>query len=207
MVDNWKVYDLVDSLVASGLPMSKEYSASKFSSDVRNLEHKVFDAWDTTGLCVIEGEKEYVRAYRLANNATGSGHNNFLAGILVSMNVTASVKWWEQFQRYNFKKIVSSMSTMHRLRPMLEEGLCKYAKGTDMSVVEAFEALKYKEGISDEALAMSCPMGLLLTARVTTNYLQLRTMYQQRKNHKLSEWQEFCKWIEQLPYAESFITQ
>ena len=49
------------------------------------------------------------------------------------------------------------------------------------------------------------PCGLKLTARMTTNYLQLKTIYHQRKNHRLQEWQDFCKWIETLPYAKELI--
>ena len=51
-------------------------------------------------------------------------------------------------------------------------------------------------------LLYNCPVGLQLTARMTTNYRQFKTIYKQRKNHTLPEWREFCKWIETLPYAE-----
>jgi hypothetical protein len=49
------------------------------------------------------------------------------------------------------------------------------------------------------------PVGFRLTARMTTNYRQLKTIYSQRKNHRLPEWREFCKWVEGLPHSE-FIT-
>jgi hypothetical protein len=52
----------------------------------------------------------------------------------------------------------------------------------------------------------SNPCGFKLTARMTTNYQQLRTIYKQRKNHRLPEWKEFCGWIESLPYANELIT-
>lgn len=150
---------------------------------------------------------DIVRACKLADTPVGSGHNNFLSGILVSMNVTATVKWWEQFQRYHFKQIVSSMSTMHRLRAMLREGTATFNENTDPEMIKHITslAMENEEQVSDEKLAYSCPMGLELTARTTTNYLQLKTMYQQRKNHKLTEWHEFCAWIKKLPYAEDFI--
>jgi hypothetical protein len=53
-----------------------------------------------------------------------------------------------------------------------------------------------------QRIIASCPMGLMLTARITTNYLQLKLMHKQRRNHKLEEWQEFCDWIEELPFSE-----
>jgi hypothetical protein len=149
----------------------------------------------------------FCRAYKLAKNPPGSGHNNFLSGILVSMDVTATVKWWEQFQRYHFKQIVSSMSTMHRLRQMMQDGTIQFNKNTGQTVVDAFMSMLHNESVTDEQLAYSCPMGLELTARVTTNYLQLKTIYNQRKNHKLEEWREFCRAIETLPFAKEFITK
>lgn len=54
-------------------------------------------------------------------------------------------------------------------------------------------------------LLYSCPTGLKLTARLTTNYRCLRNIYKQRKTHRLPEWREFCKWLEILPYAKEFI--
>jgi hypothetical protein len=71
------------------------------------------------------------------------------------------------------------------------------------------EQLRYNNevaGMTDEELVYNCPMGLELTARVTTNYLQLRTVYRQRKNHRLTEWHVFCDFIRNLPHAKEFIT-
>ena len=64
----------------------------------------------------------------------------------------------------------------------------------------------YKEGkIELEALLDNIPPSINLTARMTTNYRQLRTIYQQRKNHPVKKWRDFCKWIETLPMAKEFI--
>ena len=150
--------------------------------------------------------KHFKRAVKLANTPIGSGHGNFLTGILVAANITATVKWWQQLQRYHFAQIVSSQSTMHRLRRMIEENTISFNGKTNNSVIYAFLDLVKDESITDEQLAYSCPMGLELTARITTNYLQLKTMYHQRKNHKLQEWHEFCDFVEGLPYAKEFIT-
>ena len=59
-------------------------------------------------------------------------------------------------------------------------------------------AYKDKEELF-QVIVANCPMGLMLTARITTNYLQLKSMYNQRKSHKLEEWRVFCEWIESLP--------
>lgn len=191
-VTHIKIYDLEESVIASGMPMLTNYDEYVFESQ-------------TLGLTFDVDNVHFKRACKLASNLLGSGHNNFLSGILVSMNITATVKWWEQFQRYHFKQIVSSMSTMHRLRKMALEGTLQFNSLTNPDIVKDFVRLAKDETVTDEELAYACPMGLMLTARVTTNYLQLRTQYQQRKHHKLKEWHDYCNFIENLPYAKEFI--
>lgn len=197
-ITNLKVYDLEDSIVASGLPMLAEYEEQTFDNQAELLFYSESK--------VVRENPHFKRACKLAANPAGSGHNNFLSGIVVSMNITATVKWWEQFQRYHFKQIVSSQSTMHRLRKMVSEGKISFNPLTNPDIVNAFVQLAKNKNISDEELAYSCPMGLELTARITINYLQLKTMYNQRKNHKLAEWRQFCADIRTLPYAAEFIT-
>lgn len=191
-IDNARVYDMQESIVASGLPMKTLYDENDFTAAAFNMSED-----DTNSMMT---GKDFDRAKRLALNPPGTGHNNFLTGILVSANVSATVKWWTQFERYHHAQIVSSMSTMHRLREMLKTGTATFANKTDKRIVEMLFDLA--ADADDETLAYSCPMGLILTARITTNYLQLKTMYFQRSNHKLGEWRRFCKWIESLPYAE-----
>lgn len=192
-IDNLKIYDLNESIVASGLPMQAKYSDKVFCSDVYALYKNGINS------------NHFKRAVKLANTPMGSGHGNFLSGILVSANITATVKWWEQFQRYHFKQIVSSQSTMHRLRKMIEENTISFNENTGQLVIDDFMSLIENEYTTDDELAYSCPMGLELTARITTNYLQLKTMYHQRKNHKLPEWKTFCDWVGSLPYSKEFI--
>ena len=187
-VSEWNVYDMEESIIASGLPMSAYYYSGDF---VRELDDVA--------------EAHLLRAERLAKNPPGTGHNNFLTGILVSANVSATVKFWAQFERYHFAQIVSSMSTMHRLRQMAMTQSAQFNEKTSPEIIKAFCDL-VRSGVDDETIAYSCPMGLELTARITTNYLQLKTMYAQRHNHKLKEWRDFCDWIEGLPHSE-LITQ
>jgi hypothetical protein len=95
---------------------------------------------------------------------------------------------------------------MHRLRKMAVEGTIQFNPLTNHDMVKQFIRLAKEETVTDEELAYSCPMGIELTARITTNYLQLKTQYQQRKNHKLGEWRQYCQWVETLPYAAQLIT-
>ena len=199
-IDIYKVYDLEESIIASGLPMLAAYNADDFDEKCVWLEIAQKDEYNT-----VAGNLHFKRACKLAENPAGSGHNNFLSGILVSANVTATNVWWMQFERYHFAQIVSSQSKMHRLRKMITDGVSPhFHTKTDLYCADMFAA--NADGFDDETLAYSCPMGLQLTARITTNYLQLKTIYNQRKNHKLQEWRDFCGWIEDLPFAAEFIT-
>lgn len=194
-VNNVKIYDFEESIVASGLPMMAEYDEKWIENEIELLA-KSDD---------IYSNPHFKRACKLADNPAGSGHANALSGILVSFDVTASQVWWQQFQRYHFVQIVSSMSKMHRLRQIAAKGKYPFAPGTDEDAVCLMHCMVEDEDVGDVALAYACPMGLELTARVTTNYLQLKTIYQQRKNHKLPEWLQFCDFIKALPFSKEFI--
>jgi hypothetical protein len=201
-ITNIGIYDFNESIVASGLPMMSEYSEKWFENEVELLA-KCAD---------ITSNPHFKRAVKLASNPAGSGHCNFLSGITVSMNVTATNVWWMQMERYHFVQIVSSQSKMHRLRKIIENVTFTYP--SDIIDLSAFSDVMQRTGkkedgtprYSDEELAYRCPMGLELTARITTNYLALKTIYAQRHNHKLTEWKDFCRFIESLPFAGELIT-
>lgn len=190
-----KVYDLHESIVASGFPKLVEYTPEKFEREVETMQNEVH----------VENNPHFKRACRLAAAPDGSGHKTFLSGILVSANVTATNAWWLQFGRYHYQQIVSSQSKMHCLKAMLgkhsEENSLFHVKVQN----DFIKSLKALENEDEETLVYNCPVGLELTARITTNYLQLRTIWVQRRNHKLKEWHDFCGWIERLPFAKQLI--
>jgi len=208
IVNNTKVYDLAESIVASGYPMIAHYEPNHTAGVVACVKSYLEAGATTAGLEYEETAKPHIdRAIRLANAKDGSGHKTFMAGILVSMDVTASNVWWLQFGRYHFAQIVSSQSKMHRLKELAGDNVATELLDYDEVTWLDDSVNLYKEGKIDETtLIYSCPMGLQLTARVTTNYLQLRTIYNQRKNHKLPEWKRFIGWIETLPMAKQLIT-
>lgn len=194
IVDNVEVSGLNRATVASGIPMYTAYDPVDIQINSASMTYS-------------DDDPHYKRAVKLCRNTTNSGHCTFLSGIVVHMDITATVKWWVQWQRYHFQQIVSSMSTMHRLRQMMRAGTIHFNENTDAAVVDAFLQLLDREDVTDEQLAYSCPMGLELTASVVTNYLQLRTIYSQRRNHKLAEWRDFCNFVENsLPLADAYIT-
>lgn len=149
---------------------------------------------------------EYTKTIeRLAQSPRGSAHDNFLKGILARFDLTFTVKAWTEAERYHWFEIVSSQSTMHRISKMNYDK-CMIEYVTENTVNEMKRLLEaYNEDPNSEnylRILYNCPVGLKLTAGISTNYQQLKTIYSQRKNHKLPEWRTFCEWIKTLPYSE-----
>lgn len=160
------------------------------------------------------------RTFLLAEAPAGSGHDNFLNGILVQFDLTFTNKAWVEAERYHFLDFISSQSTMHRIAKFnLDEQYISYVDPRMIEIMKE-KVAKYNDtatkakddpSLAEEAkqqylkVLYSNPAGFRLTAKMTTNYRQLKTIYAQRKDHRLPEWRAFCKWIETLPYSE-FIT-
>jgi hypothetical protein len=174
-------------------------------------------------------ESELGRGANLSHAADWQGaHDQFLTGIRVSFDLTFTNKAWVEAERYRFLEFVSSQSTMHRITKF--DLRSQYNEYVDPRIIEIMEekvrqhtalmnelALTPKEDeynrerlkklITQKYLEIlySNPAGFKLTARLTTNYRCLKNIWRQRRNHRLPEWREFCKWIETLPYAKELI--
>ena len=139
---------------------------------------------------------------RLAMSAKGEGHDNWLNGVIVQFDLEYTVKAWTEAERYHFLDFVSSQSTMHRIAQFdLDK---QYIEYTDRRCIEIVKELaeRYRQTKDPEdylRLLYSNPCGIKLVAGMTTNYRQLKTIYAQRRNHRLPEWRIFCRWIETLP--------
>lgn len=189
-IENVNVYDLDQSLIASGYPMVTEIKQ-------RSVE-----------------EKDLSRAIKLsiASVRDNGAHGQFLTGIRVAFDLTFSNKAWVEAERYRFLEFVSSQSTMHRICKFdLNNQYNKYVDPRVIAIMQE-KVKEYNELEDGEAktqkyleILYTNPAGFELTARMTTNYRCLKNIYKQRKNHRLPEWREFCKWIETLPYAQELI--
>lgn len=147
-------------------------------------------------------DKDLKRAALLGTTGTGEGHDNFLNGIIVQFDLYAPLYMWKQIQRYHFLDFVSSQSTMHRLLKFDVATQC--VSDTDPVIVQRYQDLVADYNAAPDAakwrtLVASLPCGFVLGATMTTNYRQLKTIYLQRRNHKLKEWHDFCAWCETLP--------
>jgi hypothetical protein len=197
LITNVKLYGLEESIYASGYPMlSKPPTEKEFESGVSDVAADIFMRG------TVEAGAHVRRALKLGSTAAGTGHNNFLKGIIVQMDVNAPQYWWQQAQRYHWFDFVSSMSKVHCLTKMDIDKMCDttVTETAKLNLVGAIQ--DYTEGKIDfDTMMCNVPMGLHLTARMTTNYLQLKTMYAQRQHHKSREWQRFCKCVTKLPMS------
>ena len=144
----------------------------------------------------------------LGSCGIGEGHDNFLNGIRVAFDLTFSNKAWVEMERYHFVDFVSSQSTMHRITQFDVTAQTNEYVDTELLAIVARLIDEYNADPTPERylqVLYSVPSGFKLTARLTTNYRQLKTIYYQRRNHRLPEWRTFCKWIEELPYFKEIV--
>lgn len=182
VISNAHVYGLENAIRGSKFPMAV---------DIEKVDDNIAKTTKKLGSC-----------------KTGTGHDQFLTGIIVQFDLTFTVKAWTEAERYNFLDFISSQSTMHRIARFDLDN--QYIEYVDQRVIEIMNELKdrYNETQDKEdylRLLYTNPCGFKLTAAMTTNYRQLKTIYQQRKNHRLPEWIEFTKWVETLPYFKELV--
>ena len=190
-VDNARVYGLEESMVASGYPMQIE----TFNMDEIDLI-----------------DKDIKRAKHLGNAVPGSGHDCFLKGIIVQFDLQVPEYIWRQLDRYHFIDYISSQSKMHKITKINLDSVCnRYVydevKEILKSIIDKYEAetdADKKKELFNEIIA-NTPSGLMLTARMTTNYLQLKSIINQRSNHKMQEWKYLCDWFKTLPMLEELV--
>lgn len=170
--------------------------------------------YDENGNYVL-GENDLGLAKRLAK--AGSDHRKYLRQIFVSVDITAPLYWWKEYDTYKVGTVANSCSTMHRIHSkefnrddfscdrMTEDAL------TCLDSVIAFmenERIKYNETKDKEHwhnIIQLLPTSYNQMRTCTFNYENLINMYYARENHKLQEWHTVCDWIKTLPYAEELI--
>lgn len=201
-IENLKVYDLEESLIASGFPMRTELVS-------RHAD-----------------EKDVKRGLNLTKASYGNGaHAQWLTGVRVAFDLTFTNKAWVEAERYRFLEFVSSQSTMHRITKfnldnqyneyvdprvieIMKEKVEEYNSFGNLDVLDVklyAEMLEQKKRKYLEILYTN-PAGFELTARMTTNYRCLLNIYIQRHDHRLPEWREFCaQMLEELPYFKELV--
>lgn len=172
-------------------------------------------AYDEAGNYVL-GANDLNLAGRLAR--AGSDHRKFIRQIFVSVDITAPLYWWKEFDTYKVGTVANSTSTMHKIHAKafdrddfshdrLDEGGLT-ALDALIAYLEA-ERQKFVANKEDRQpwhnIIQMLPASYNQMRTVTMNYENLVNMYYARKNHKLAEWHTYCDWILTLPYAKKLI--
>ena len=171
--------------------------------------------YDREGNYVL-GENDLGLAKRLAS--AGSDHRKFLRQIFVSVDITAPLYWWKEFDTYKVGTVANSTSTMHKIHAkeftredfshdrLDESGLNMLDAIIDYLECERQKFLENKEDRQSwHNMIQMLPSSYNQMRTVTMNYENLMNIYYARRFHKLDEWHVVCHWIESLPYAKEFI--
>lgn len=171
--------------------------------------------FDSEGRFVL-GQNDLDLAARLAS--AGTDHRKFLRQIIVSVDITAPLYWWKEFDTYKVGTVANSCSTMHRIhsKPFeCEDFSCDKMDGGALALLDS--VIEYMEGerrkfCEDKTnkqawfnMIQTLPSSYNQMRTVTLNYENLINMYYARKHHKLDEWHVLCDWIMTLPYADKLI--
>lgn len=176
----------------------------------------------------ITGDRDVQLMQRLSN--AGTEHRKYMRMMPVYVRITAPLYWWKEFDTYKVGTVANSCSTMHKIAEKeftLEDFSYEHLKNAcDVSVpytskiIYIYENKKILEDIVEILnnardlyletkdkifwwqMIQLLPSSYNQTRNVMLNYEVLANIYRQRKNHKLDEWREVCKWIETLPYSE-----
>lgn len=202
-IENLRVYDLEESMIAAGYPMRTKNEIGEVT------------------------DKDRKRALNLTKASRDNhAHGQFLTGVRVNFDLTCSNKMWVEAERYRFLEFVSSQSTMHRIAKfdldnqynehvdsriieIMKEKVRDYNDHMNVLVPQDMESVNRHAEVAKRKyleILYSNPAGFELTARMATNYRCLLNIYNQRWNHRLPEWREFCKYMrENLPYFDELL--
>ena len=191
-----------------------------FETAIRGARNPM-NSWDRMDSCYNNGEFEIgENDYKLLKNLTIAGpeHRKWNRMVTATMDITAPLYWWKEYDTYKVGTVANSCSTMHKIQAkefelddFSHEHLGLYPKWLLSEVIsklnenrEGFNKTKDKDYWWN--MIQLLPTSYNQKRTVHLNYEVLGTMYHQRRHHKLDEWVEFCDTIKTLPYSE-FITR
>ena len=190
-------------------------NAMRGASNPMNSWENSDSYYDDKGQYIL-GENDLSLAKRLRNAGT-SDHRKFIRQIMLSVDITAPLYWWKEYDTYKVATVANSTSTMHKIHSkpfeindFSHDHLSENGLNILKNIVNELEKirLEYIEK-KDKALwydlIQLLPSSYNQMRTCTLNYETLVNIYKSRKNHKLEEWRSFCEWIKTLPYAKEII--
>ena len=180
-----------------------------------NSWDRMDSSYDADGSYVL-GENDLSLAMRLAH--AGSDHRKFLRQIFVSVDITAPLYWWKEFDTYKVGTVANSCSTMHKIhakafeRDDFSHDRLDEAGLAALDTLIAYLEAERQKFVADKEnrqpwhnMIQMLPSSYNQMRTVTLNYENLINMYYARRHHKLAEWHVLCDWIMSLPYAAELI--
>ena len=179
-----------------------------------NSWHRMDSEYNEAGEYIL-GKNDLDLGQRLRK--AGSDHRKFLRQIFLSVDISAPMYWWKEYDTYKVGTTANSTSTMHKIHSKVferEDFSCDHMDESTLKVldviIEQLEALRgnfneTKDKVYWYSMIQLLPSSYNQMRTCTMTYENLRNMYHARKNHKLEEWRTFCKWVETLPYAAEFL--
>ena len=164
------------------------------------------------------GENDHSLMRRLAK--AGTDHRKFMRMFPVYVRITAPLYWWKEFDTYKVGTVANSCSTMHKIAEKeftLDDFSCEHLIGGYLEqmrrIIDDLNNARKYFTVGDQffspgnkrdwwQMIQLLPSSYNQTRNVMMNYEVLANIYKSRKDHKLDEWRNFCKWIEELPYSE-----
>ena len=225
VADKWAEYLLKDQVYEEEKDYNNEFA--KIAEEKREWlwrQGASFIGTDHHYKLDLIGPNDMDLCRRLING--GGEHRKFLRQIMVSVDITAPLFWWKEFDTYKVGTTANSTSTMHKLASTPITFDCFETDDYSQAIINevetglptdmVYELIQHLEELRQKYLETKdkrywkelvrwLPNGWLQTRTVTMNYENLRNMYHQREYHKLTEWHSFCDWVKELPYAEELI--
>lgn len=196
-------------------------------SSVMNLENAMrgarnpLNSWarsdsyyDEAGNYIL-GENDLGLAMRLRK--AGSDHRKYMRQIFVSVDITAPLYWWKEYDTYKVATVANSTSTMHKIHSkpfsredfshdhMTEEALAALDRMIEVLEQLRLRFVETKEKDAWYSMIQLLPESYQQLRTCSFNYETLVHIYFSRRDHKLAEWHTFCDWITSLPYAKELI--
>lgn len=198
----------------------ERYNVMNFENAIRgarnpmNSWNRMDSSYDENGNFIM-GPNDLSLATRLAK--AGTDHRKFMRQIFVSVDFTAPLYWWKEYDTYKVATVANSTSTMHKiaskpfeLDDFSHDHMNDKALRSLQSTIETLEELRLdylqtKDKTIWYSMIQLLPSNYHQMRTCTFNYETLMNIYYARRNHKLDEWHDVCDWILTLPYAKELI--
>ena len=214
-IENFEVLGWEHAIRGMRNPMNSwEKSDSNFFDDSEGHVCNICQGHGPMSLIEI-GPNDYALMKNLRN--AGTDHRKFMRMITVYLDITAPLYWWKEFDTYKVGTVANSCSTMHKIAAkeftvddfstehLISDSNAMMKTTCDLLNQYREKYLKTKDKKYWWQMIQLLPSSYNQTRNVMLNYEVLANIYKSRKDHKLDEWREFCKWIETIPYFELII--